>query len=330
MKKDIFIFKDGELKRKDNTILFLGEEQQKYLPIEQVDAIWVFGEVTLNKRFLEIISTKEICIHFFNHYGYYLGTYYPREHLNSGLVILKQVNLYSQDSMRMPVAKEIIKTAVKNILIVLKYYRSRSKLVSSGIETIESMATQIEKCQDINELMAYEGNIRGVYYQNFNDIIDNDNFQFIKRSKRPPLDGINALISFGNSLMYTSVLSEIYKTHLDPRIGILHATNGRKFSLNLDIAEVFKPIVVDRIIFNLINRKVITEKDFKKQTHGTMLTEKGKKKFLKEYTDKMMSTIKHPRLNQYVTYKRLIRLELYKIQRHIVEGDNYKGFVARW
>lgn len=330
MKKDIYIFQDGELKRQDHTILFIGDEIKKYLPIEQVDAIWVFGEVTLNKRFLDMISKKEICIHYFNYHGYYIGTYYPREHYNSGYVILKQANLYNDYHMRLYIAREIIKTAIKNILVVLKYYRGRGKAVSDGIDHIEKMSVELETCEDIKQIMAYEGNIRAEYYQKFNDILERSDFEFIRRSKRPPLDAINALISFGNSLLYTSVLSEIYKTHLDPRIGYLHTTNSRRFSLNLDIAEVFRPIIVDRVIFNLINKQVITLNDFRQDTHGTMLKESGKKKFLNEYTDKLNSTIKHPGLNQYVTYKRLIRLELYKLQRHIIEGEIYNGFVARW
>ena len=178
--------------------------------------------------------------------------------------------------------------------------------------------------------MAIEGNIRETYYKTFGKIIKNKEFEFKVRSRRPPLDRINALISFGNSLMYSTVLGEIYETHLDPRIGYLHSTNMRRFTLNLDVAEVFKPIIVDRIIFSLLNRNVITEKDFEKSLNGILLSEKGKMKFLKEYNDKLYSTIKHRKLNRNVSYKRLIRMELYKIQKHIMEDEPYEGFVMNW
>ena len=163
----------------------------------------------------------------------------------------------------------------------------------------------------------------------FNDIIKNQ-FHLSVRSRRPPLDNINALISFGNSLMYTTVLGEIYQTTLDPRIGYLHSTNERRFTLNLDIAEIFKPVIVDRAIFSLLNRGEITKKDFDKSFNGILLTERGKKKFLEEYNKKLETVIKHPRLNTNVSYKRLIRLEIYKIQKHIIENQEYEGFVARW
>src|SRR5690606_32259146 len=101
----------------------------------------------------------------------------------------------------------------------------------------------------VEELMAVEGHAREAYYSTFDYIIGDDDFRFEKRSQRPPLNRLNALISFGNSLCYTIALSEIYKTYLDPRIGYLHATNFRRFSLNLDLAEIFKPIFVDHLIF---------------------------------------------------------------------------------
>ena len=120
MKKDIYIFNDGDLRRKDNTFYFQSGETKKYLPIEELDSVWVFGEVTVNKKFLDFASQKGILIHFFNYYEYYTGTFYPREHLNSGYVILKQAEAYLQEEKRVLIAKKIIRTAINNILVVLR------------------------------------------------------------------------------------------------------------------------------------------------------------------------------------------------------------------
>lgn len=330
MKREIYIFNNGELRRKDNTLLFETEEGKKYIPVEEINNVWVFGELTINKSLLDFISQKEICIHFFNYYGYYSGTYYPREHLNSGYVILKQAEHYLDYAKRMVLAKEIIITGSKNIIVILKYYNSRGIDLNKTIQSINLKIDNMDTASSIQELMALEGNIRDEYYKCFNDIIKNPDFTFYVRSRRPPLDNINALISFGNSLMYTTVLGEIYQTTLDPRIGYLHSTNERRFTLNLDIAEIFKPVIVDRTIFSLLNRGEITKKDFDKSFNGILLTERGKKKLIEEYNRKLETVIKHPRLNTNVSYKRLIRLELYKIQKHISENHKYEGFVARW
>ena len=141
---------------------------------------------------------------------------------------------------------------------------------------------------------------------------------------------LDALISFGNTLLYTTVLSEIYKTHLDPRIGYLHSTNFRSFTLNLDVAEIFKPIIVDRTIFSLLNKNVLKSGDFLKELNGVYLNEKGKKIFVQEYQDKLETTITHKRLGREVSYRTLLRLELYKIEKHIMNDNEYQPYEAGW
>jgi CRISPR-associated protein Cas1 len=178
--------------------------------------------------------------------------------------------------------------------------------------------------------MAIEGNIREEYYYAFNRIICDDDFVYDKRSKRPPETRLNALISFGNSLLYVVVLSEIYKTHLDPRIGFLHATNFRRFTLNLDIAEVFKPVIVDRVIFQLLNKKMIGTKHFEKELGGVYLNREGRDIFVREFDAKLRTVIKHREIGRSVSYRRLIRLELYKLEKHLMGEKEYEPFVSRW
>ena len=209
MQKDIYIFSDGELKREQNTLVFYSQEGKKFLPVEQVEHIWIFGEVDINKRLLEFMTQKEITLHFFNYHDYYIGSFYPREHLNSGYVILKQAEHYLDYSQRLYLAIKIVQAAEANILVVLKYYNSRDVDLREGIFRIEGLYEQLSKSTSIEQLMALEGNVRESYYHCFTGIIKNEDFKFVKRSKRPPLDSLNALISFGNSVMYSKILGEI-------------------------------------------------------------------------------------------------------------------------
>lgn len=330
MKKTIYIFQSGELKRKDNTLYFEGEEGRKFIPVEDTQELMIFGEVDLNKSLLEFCSQKEIILHFFNYYGYYTGSFYPREHLNSGYMILKQAEYYSDEAKRYEIAQAFVRGAAHNILRVLKYYRSRNKDVGASIDTIEALVANSTAARTIPELMAYEGNIRESYYKAFDIILDHPDFKFGQRSKRPPKNELNALISFGNSILYTQVLSEIYHTHLDPRIGYLHTTNFRRFSLNLDVAEIFKPVLVDRLLFSLIGKKQLTKEHFVKETGGILLTEKGRKLFITEWEGKLKTTIKHRELNKEVSYRRLLRMELYKLQKHFMGEKSYAPFEALW
>lgn len=178
--------------------------------------------------------------------------------------------------------------------------------------------------------MAIEGNIREYYYRAFDIILDNPDFVFEQRTKRPPKNYLNTLISFGNSMMYTAVLSEIYKTHLDPRIGYLHATNFRRYTLNLDIAELFKPIVVDRIIFTVVRKSMITKEDFEKSAQGILLTDRARMVFIQQFEDKLKTTIKYKELGRNVSYRRLIRLELYKLEKHLIGESEYRPYIASW
>lgn len=330
MKQTIYVFSDGELKRNNNTLYFDSGDNKKYMPIENIGELMIFGEVAVGKRLLEFVSKNEILLHFFNYYGYYVGTFYPREHYNSGHMILKQSEYYLDLSKRLSLAKKFVTGAINNITRVMTYYESRGKNLESYIQYTKGFKEKIESVSDIDTLMSYEGNARNYYYKSFNEIIDSDLFRYKERTRRPPETMLDALISFGNTLLYTTVLSEIYKTHLDPRIGYLHSTNFRSFTLNLDVSEIFKPIIVDRTIFSLLNKNILKPSDFMKELNGIYLNEKGKKIFVQEYQNKLETTIRHKKLNRDVSYKTLILLELYKIEKHLMNDEEYEPYEAGW
>ncbi len=331
MKETIYIFSNGRIRRKDNTLSFETESgDKKFIPIENVNDIMVFGEVDINTKALNLLSQKEIILHYFNYYDYYTGSFYPRKHYNSGYMILKQAEYYLNEQERLFIAKQFIKGAAKNSLKILKYYNRRGKNLSDQIEEMERLVEELDKYQKVDKAMAIEGQIKQTYYEAFDKITESDDFSFGARSKRPPRNRINAMISFANSLIYTTCLSEIYKTHLDPRIGFLHTTNFRRFSLNLDIAEIFKPVIGDRLVLSLINKGGIKPNDFEKSLDGVFLKDSGRKKFVRAVDEKLKQTIKHSKLGRNVSYKRLIRLELYKLEKHLIGEEEYEPFVMEW
>jgi len=331
MKRTIYIFSNGELKRKQNTIYFEREKGgKKYVPVENTGEIMIFGEVTINKKLLDFLSQQEIILHFFNYYGYYSGSFYPREHYNSGYMTLKQCEHYLDEEKRMDLARRFVRGAATNIKKVLSYYQNRGVDLAPIIKQIESLEKQISEQKNTDALMAIEGNIRDLYYRSFNKIISSKKFRFEERSRRPPQNRLNALISFGNSLVYVAILSEIYKTHLDPRIGFLHTTNFRRFTLNLDVAEIFKPIIADRIVFYLINKGVIKTTHFVKALGGISLNEKGRVIFVEAFEKRLKTVIQHSSIKKRVSYRRLMRLELYKLEKHFMEEKTYQPFVAHW
>jgi CRISPR-associated protein Cas1 len=331
MKKNIYIFSNGQLKRKQNTLFFENSDgQKKFIPVEDTSEILLFGEVDINKKLLDFLSQKQIILHFFNYYQYYIGSFYPREHYNSGYMIIKQVEIYNNTEDRLFLAKRFVKGAIHNILKVLKYYHDRGVDLEDRTDKITELWEKADQSKNIEELMGYEGNTREVYYNSFDRIIKNPDFRFIERTKRPPLNYLNSMISFINTLVYTTVLSMIYQTHLDPRIGFLHTSNSRKFSLNLDIAEVFKPLLVDRLIFSLINKSEITGNSFDNKVQGIVFKENAVKKVIERFDERLKTTVMHKELNREVTYKRLILMECYKIEKHLMGEKDYEPFFMWW
>jgi CRISPR-associated protein Cas1 len=275
MGESFYIFKSGELRRKDNNIVIKGTDGElKNLKSEVIDEIYLLGEVSMNTKLLNFLAQKGIIMHVFNYYGFYSGSFFPRETNISGYLLVQQVRSYDNYEKRLKIAKEILKAASYNVYRNLRYYNGRGIDLSVPMKEIESLSNKIENGKSINEIMGIEGNIRKIYYATWNDIIKQD-IQFEKRVKRPPDNMINSLISFVNSLIYTTVLTEIYKTQLNPTISFLHEPGTKRFSLCLDLSEIFKPLIGDRMIFSILNKNQITEEDFEQKSNYLYIKEVG-------------------------------------------------------
>ncbi|BCJ95329.1 CRISPR-associated endonuclease Cas1 [Anaerocolumna cellulosilytica] len=330
MSESFYLFSDGELKRKDNVLRMTAPDGNfKDIKVNMTRDIYLFGEVSLNTKTLNYAGQLSLPIHIFNYYGFYTGSFYPKETNVSGNLLVEQVNHYTNEEQRLIIAKEFIEAASYNILRNLRYYNERERDLESSISEIKGLRNEIKRTSDIHSLMGVEGSIRKVYYNCWTSII-NQEVDFEKRVKRPPDNMVNTLISFVNSLVYTSCLTEIYVTQLNPTISYLHSPGERRFSLSLDISEIFKPLISDRIIFSVLNRNMITEKDFERDSNYYYLKDGGRKKVLKEYDECLNRTIKHKELGRNVSYRHLIRLECYKLIKHLIGDKKYEGFKIWW
>lgn len=339
MKKTYYLFNPGVLERKDNTLKFTPYEvndngdfvhpmQPRYLPVEDVGELYVFGSLRANSALFNFLGQKDVAVHFFDYYENYTGSFMPRDGLLSGKMLLAQVSFYQNKKKRVALAQKFIEGAAANMLKNLNYYDRRGKDLSPQIERIQTLSDSIADSTEIDELMGVEGNIRMSYYEAF-DLILND-FQMEGRSKQPPQNEVNALISFGNMMCYSQCLRAIHQTQLNPTISYLHTPGERRYSLCLDISEIFKPIIVDRIIFKVLNKKEIQEKHFDKKLNCCLLNEEGKKIFVRNFEEKLNETIQHRKLGRSVSYKHLIKLECYKICKHLLEIEEYKPLKMWW
>ena len=173
MSRNYYITQPGRLRRKDNTIYLEPEGAPRILiPVEDIDALYFYGELDLNTKLLNFLAQKHIAFHVFNYYGYYSGSYYPREYLNSGSLLVKQVQHYEKNAKRMQLAHEFVASAGFNILRILRYHTNRGKDCSTQIKAIKTILAESRTAKNISELMGYEGSIRDIYYTSFNTILD--------------------------------------------------------------------------------------------------------------------------------------------------------------
>lgn len=321
-----YIFSKGDLSRQDFSIRYKNENGNFYLPIEKVKEIYCFNDITLSTKLLEILSTAGIIVHFFNYYGNYIGTFYPKEYLISGKLVVKQAYAFMKN--RSVIAKAIVRGIAYNIKTILYHYYRHG--ISELKELIDFYNNDVEKLlnkvDDIKQILSIEGKIWAKFYNSFKYFLP-ENFIINKRVKRPPDNPMNAMISFGNTLLYTKTISEIYNTHLDQSISFLHEPSEARFSLSLDLSEVFKPAIVYRTIFDLVNNKRIkVEKHFEKELNYSLLNEEGKKIFIEALENRMNQTFEHSILKRKITYKQAIKLDGYKLIKYITEEKEFIPF----
>lgn len=322
------------MSRKDNTLKFTpvdengSEGAPKYIPVEGVDNFYCFGALDANSALYNFLGKQQISVHFFDYYEHYTGSFCPKEYLLSGRLLIQQTLHYSAKSKRTVLARKFVEGAAFNMVKNLKYYSNRGKDTTAQIIKIELLSASLAHYNEIEEIMGIEGNIRMAYYQAFDGIIND--FEMGNRTKQPPSNEVNAMISFMNMMCYTICLDMIYHTQLNPTISYLHQPGERRFSLALDLAEIFKPILVDRTLFALLNKKIVQQSDFDKQVNSCVLKESGRKKVAKAWDEKLNETIKHRSLGRSVSYKHLVKLECYKLVKHIMEIEEYKPFKAWW
>jgi len=321
-----YIASSGELMRMDNSLCFRKGNKNVYIPIENTREIYCLNEVSINSKLLDFLSRNHIIVHFFNYYGGYSGTFYPKDHYCSGKLLVKQVE--ALDDKRLTIAGNIVRGIGENIYEVLyHYYKHNKKEVKGTIDWIrKDFYVFLNSANSIKLILAVEGELWQRFYANFKYILPDD-FVMNKRVKRPPDNPINAMISFGNTLLYAKTIAAIYQTHLDQRISYLHEPSEGRFSLSLDLCEVFKPIIVFRTIFNLVNNRIIqVEKHFERKVNYCILNEEGRNIFIQEFEKRLEAVFVHAVLKRKVSYRTAIKLDCYKLIKFLLEGKEFVPF----
>lgn len=321
------LINEGILTKRDFSLLFDGKDGKKYIPVETIDSLYIYSNVIFSGKFFEFMNDKGLNVSLINRYGEKIGSFVPQNNRRNIKTELKQLRIYDDEKMRLDLAKKLEIASVSNIRANLRYYERRKDddKLAETIAELSELIKQLNEARSVNQLMMIEAQARQKYYHCFNWILEDPGFTFEKRTRRPPEDPLNAMISFGNTLLYQRIANEINRTSLDIRIGIVHVAGSRPESLNLDLADLFKPILVDRTIFTLINRKMLDANDFVQvENNGIYLSKSGKKQFIKEFERKLYQKLQIDGVKR--TYDFLIKNEIQKLKKYIESGEKYKPY----
>ena len=330
LKQPLYLTSHGILQRKDNTLVFIpeGSAEKKVIPINAISGVMCFGKVTLKSGATDLLFEKNLPVHFFSQHGSYKGSYLPRAPYISGKVIISQAAHYLNERKRWVLASALTKGVIMNIKSVLTYWNAKHDVdLSSHLKHLSTL--HVPDAGTINDLRYLEGQAWQLLYAAFNDVCLNPDFTLHSRIYNPPPDPINSLISLLNMMLYGVVISELYQTQLHPAISYVHEPHERRFSLALDVADVFKPVYTFRILIRLINRQQITLDDFDSMVK-VKLKESSLKKVAATFQEWMMTTIRHPTLRRKVSYRELIRLECYKLVKHVLDDKPYKPYTFKF
>ena len=320
------IISNGILKQKDVSLAFESDILNSDIPIRTVDTINVYSDVVFDSGFLKKSFENGISINVFNSSGKVIGRFIPNSPLRSPKTTHRQLMAYYDEDERLKLAKGFLQSSIHNTRLVIRYYNKQNPQdkYKASLNRINSLEKQIAEAKSYDELLTLEALVRQEYYSLFDDFIFSSEFCFDKRSRRPAKNEINAMLNFCNTVLYNIIATAIYKTPLDIRVGFLHATNSRTESLNLDIAEVFKPLIVDRTVFSLINLNSIRPEHFSVDSKGVFLNSDGKRIVLRAFYEKLRTTLKIKENNY--TYEQLIKNEVQSLVRYFRSGEKYVPF----
>lgn len=324
----IYVLEQGaELSVQSGRIVIrLGEEVVRSYADGSVEKIILFGNVRLSPQFISYALKRGIEVIFFSLRGSYRGRLQGSLSKNVTLRLL-QYEKYKDVNFRLSLAKEFVRGKIKNSLSILQKqnWEIKSKEISEMCSFLRSVLMKVEICNSIDSLMGLEGTAAEAYFRALNLCVKNEIFNFNLRTRRPPEDPANAVLSFLYTLLFHLVESFIYKEGLDPYIGFYHTVDYGRPSLALDLMEEFRPCM-DRIFLKLSNKKMLALGDFRffqeeedEESIGVYLTHEGIKKVVAEFQE-------HVRTR---SFERVVDSQVSLLAKAIKGEAKYSSYVFR-
>ncbi|MBF7150052.1 type I-C CRISPR-associated endonuclease Cas1c [Bacillus toyonensis] len=328
---DVYLSLDG-----DNIVLLREQEKIGRLPLHNLESIVSFGYSGTSPALMGYCAEKNISLVFLTMYGKFLARVIGK---SKGNVVLrkKQYRISEDEIMSAKIARNFIIGKIYNNKWVIERM-TRDYPLRIDIEQfktisqhLSSIIFEVRMCEDLERLRGLEGQAATSYNKLFNQMIlqQKEDFYFNRRSRRPPLDNVNAMLSFAYTLLANDMASALEGVGLDAYVGFLHRDRPGRVSLALDIMEELRGVYADKFVLSLINKKIINKGDFLKKENGAVImTDEARKKFLVAWQNKKLEKITHPYLGEKISWGLVPHAQALLLARYLRNDlDEYPPFL---
>jgi CRISPR-associated protein Cas1 len=336
----LYVSTQGTYLHREGETVLVEKDKQKLLqlPIHTIGGIVCFGNVSCSPFLLGLCAERNIAVSFLTEYGRFLAE--VRGPVSGNVLLRRQQYRMADDpAASKAIAANVIRGKLANGRVVInRVIRDHGNKIDSAalqnaVKNIERTLLAIPEAKDVNEVRGFEGIAAAEYFNVFNHLIVNQkqDFIFTERSRRPPLDEVNALLSYVYTLLAHDVRSALETVGLDPQVGFLHRDRSGRPGLALDIMEEFRPVIADRLVLSLINRGQVNKKNFTKAASGAVtMDEAARKTILVEYQNRKQDEVYHPYIEETVKIGLLFFVQANLLARHIRgDIDGYPPFFWR-
>lgn len=303
--EDSYLSLDGE-----NVVVLDKEREVGRLPLHNLEGIVSFGYRGTSPALMGACAERNISLCYLTPQGKFLARVSGKV---KGNVILReqQYRSFLDAKKSLEVAKNCITGKIYNARWVLERATRDHNMqvdvekLKAASENLKNSLNLIRDCQSAEQLRGFEGEAAKAYFNVFDELIlqQKKDFSFHGRSRRPPMDNVNALLSFVYMLLTNMVTSALETVGLDPYVGCFHTERPGRASLALDLVEELRPVLADRFVVSLINKRMVTGKGFRAKENGAVLMDDETRKILlTEWQNKKKETLMHPFLNEKVEW----------------------------
>lgn len=331
----LYLVEQGASLRKDGERLRVTKEgvEVTSVPAIKVEQVVIFGNIQVTTPVIDFALRQGIDIVFLSSNGRYYGRLLSSDS-KFGELRHRQHHAVSDESLRLEVARAIVRGKLLNQrTLLMRYHRQEpSAVLERAIEGMQEATEKASRAQNLHSLQGYEGSGTALYFGAMKTLLK-QNLGFFARQRRPPPDPVNALLSFGYTLLVYSIQSAVCTVGLDPFLGFLHVTEYSRPSLVLDLMEEFRPLIVDSIVLRAVNAHLLTAADFQPSDEpqgGIMLSDDARRRYIQQYEERVQTKVAYHLTGEQATYRRVFELQARQVARLALgQESSYKPMLAK-